>query len=297
MILSESLEFTGERFTPECVREIWYEHFHRYAFALDRVRGKKVLDAACGEGYGSALLAAAAASVTGVDLSREAIEHASRRYQAPNLEFRQSDCLQLPFGDGEFECVVSFETLEHLEDHDGLVSEFRRVLAPDGFLLISTPDKAVYTDRLENRNEFHLRELYRAEFESLLSAYFPACRLWGQKLQFQSAIWSLEEGQGVVVRHEAEGSISSSGRPGHDPVYFIAACAAEPGCLPAVGAGLDLFDDAAESVYEHYYHEIRKNMSAGELLIEKEKLISQLKEKLAAKQTPEPWWRRLFKGP
>ena len=293
--MSESLEFTGERFTPECVREIRYEHFHRYAFAFDLVEGKKVLDAACGEGYGSALLAATAASVTGVDLSQDAVEHARRRYQAPNLEFRQSDCLALPFDDSEFECIVSFETLEHLEDHEGLLTEFRRVLAPGGFLLISTPDKAVYTDRLKNRNEFHVRELYRAEFESLLAAHFPVYRLWGQKLQFQSAIWSLEAAQGVVVRHEDEGRVSSASRPEHDPVYFIAACAADMGCLPESGAGLDLFDDAAESVYQHYYYEIRKNMSAGELLIEKDNLISQLEEKLAAVETRKPWWRRLFK--
>ena len=221
---------------------------------------------------------------------------ARRRYRASNLEFKQSNCLSLPFDDGEFECIVSFETLEHLEDHHGLLTEFRRVLAPGGFLMISTPDKAVYTDRLENRNEFHLRELYRAEFESLLAAHFPAYRLWGQKLQFQSAIWSLTGGQGVVVRHEAEGQISSADRPEHDPVYFIAACAADTACLPEGGAGLDLFDDAAESVYQHYYHEIRKNMSAGELLIEKDHLINQLKDKIAAVEKRRPWWRRLFAG-
>ena len=66
--MSEKLEFTGERFTPECVREIWYEHFHRYVFAREMVRGKRVLDAACGEGYGSALLASAASSVEGLSL-------------------------------------------------------------------------------------------------------------------------------------------------------------------------------------------------------------------------------------
>ncbi len=63
--MSKPLEFTGERFTPECVREIWYEHYHRYVFAHGLVTGRKVLDAACGEGYGSALLATEASSVTG----------------------------------------------------------------------------------------------------------------------------------------------------------------------------------------------------------------------------------------
>jgi 2-polyprenyl-3-methyl-5-hydroxy-6-metoxy-1,4-benzoquinol methylase len=152
--LTKPLEFTGERFTPECVREIWYEHFHRYVFASEWVGGLKVLDAACGEGYGSALLATVAASVTGVDVSPQAIEHARSRYSGNSLEYRVADCLDLPFDDGTFDCVVSFETLEHLEAHDGLMKEFRRVLKPKGFLIISSPDKAVYTDRQKNENEF-----------------------------------------------------------------------------------------------------------------------------------------------
>src|SRR5690625_2368849 len=69
---SSALEFNGERFTPECVREMAYEHWHRYAWAAQVVAGKSVLDAACGEGYGSNLLAARARSVTGLDISEPA---------------------------------------------------------------------------------------------------------------------------------------------------------------------------------------------------------------------------------
>jgi len=94
--MSKNLEFTGERFTPECVREIWYEHVHRYAFARDLVAGLNVLDAACGEGYGSALLSTKAAHVTGVDISAQAIEHASACYPSDSLTFRVSDCLSRP---------------------------------------------------------------------------------------------------------------------------------------------------------------------------------------------------------
>jgi len=294
MSLSNSLEFTGERFTPECVREIWYEHFHRYVFARALVKGRRVLDAACGEGYGANLLAAAAGSVTGVDISDQAIEHARARYPAENLEFRVADCLQLPFDEGTFDCIVSFETLEHLEDHRGLLSEFRRVLAPEGFLLLSTPDKAVYTDQQQNRNEFHVRELYRAEFESLLASFFPAWRLWGQKLLFQSAIWSLEAGSGVAFLQEHEGELSETSSPRHDAVYFLALCAADPDSFPEIEKDLSLFDDAAESVYEHYYHEIRKNMAAGELLAEKERELAAMKAQAARPQPGLSWWRRLL---
>jgi SAM-dependent methyltransferase len=292
--LSKSLEFTGERFTPECVREIWYEHFHRYVFAKQLVSGLDVLDAACGEGYGSALLADSAKAVTGVDVSRAAIEHAQQRYIADNLEFQAADCLDLPFRDDQFDCIVSFETLEHLEDQEGLMKEFRRVLKPQGFLLVSSPDKKVYTDRQKNQNEFHVRELYRDELERLLGAYFPASRLWGQKLLFQSAIWSLDETPGVSFHQEKDGQLAASAAPCHDPVYFIAICAAAEECLPAVGEGLSLFDDAGESVYEHYYHEIRKNMAAGTLLADKERELAELRAAVQKTRAGASWWSRLL---
>ena len=290
--MSDPLEFTGERFTPECVREIRYEHFHRYAFAREFIRGKTVLDAACGEGYGSAILARAAASVTGVDLSAEAVQHAKTHYPSENLEFRAADCTSLPFDDDSFDCIVSFETLEHLEKQEELLAEFRRLLRADGFLLISSPDKAVYTDALGNRNEFHVRELYRREFETLLGRYFPSCRLFGQKLLFQSAIWSLEEASGRVHLQERGGDISASGTPQHDAVYLLAFCAASEAVLPAPGPGLSLFDDAAESVYEHYNHEIRKNMAAGGILQERDREISELKSALEKRRGG--WLSRLL---
>jgi len=291
--LSDSLEFTGERFTPECVREIRYEHVHRYAFARQFVAGLDVLDAACGEGYGSALLAGRAASVTGVDLSAEAVAHARERYRADNLAFQEADCTDLPFEDACFDCVVSFETLEHLRGQEALLAGFVRVLRPGGFLLVSTPDRVVYTDRLGNDNPFHVAELDRAEFEALLARYFPARRYWGHKLMFHSAIWPLDAAAGAatVLQQEREGRIEDSPRPQHDPVYLLAFCAKSEEALPDAAAGLSLFDDAEESVYAHYYHEIRKNMAAGGLLAERDQEIRRLEAEL--ERARRPWWRRL----
>ncbi len=298
--MSKPMEFTGERFTPECVREIWYEHFHRYVMAGELVSGKRVLDAACGEGYGSAHLARTAKTVIGVDLSNEVISHASERYQADNLDFQLADVCNLPFEDGQFECIVSFETLEHLEDQSGLLQEFRRVLEPGGFLIISSPDKAVYTDRHQNKNEFHVRELYRDELESLLAEQFPACRLLRQKLVFHSAIWSEEANPSVAFQQSKNDRISSLASPGHDPMYYIAICAANKASLPELGQGLWLFDDAEESVYEHYHHEIRKNMSAGELLASLERQLEELKvsrgDSSSGPQRPGRWWQSLFRS-
>lgn len=290
--MSEPLEFNGERFTPECVREIRYEHIHRYAFARGLVEGLEVLDAACGEGYGSAILSQAAAAVTGVDLSEAAIEHAGRRYEASGLEFKQANCLDLPFEDDSFDCVVSFETLEHLEGHDELLAGFRRVLRPNGFLLISTPDKAVYRDKMGNRNEFHVSELYRKEFEELLARHFPAVRLWGQKLAFHSTLWSLEGGEGTVFHREDGESCHDSSRPPQDAVYLLALCAASEGGLPETSA-LSLFDDAEESIYEHYHGEIRRNMAAGNVIAQKDREIMELRKALEEK-SPVSWWRRFL---
>ncbi len=224
--MAEKLEFSGERFTPECEREIWYEHIHRYAFAALWCKNARVLDAACGEGYGSALLARNAASVTGVDISPEAVLHASQRYSGQDrLDFRVADCTGLPFDSDQFDIVVSFETLEHLRQQGAMISEFRRVLCPGGFLILSSPDKAVYSEQRGFANEYHVRELYREELEKLITGEFPVHRLLGQKLMFHSAIWSLEDINRVKLQSSDSKGEINAGRIGHAPMYFIALCA------------------------------------------------------------------------
>jgi len=173
-----ALEFTGERFTPECVREIWYEHWHRYLFARRIVAGKRVLDAACGEGYGSALLAASADSVLGVDIAESAVAHARQRYgQHANLRFEQGDCTALSCGDAQFDLIVSFETLEHVAAQQELIAGFARALAPGGLLIVSSPDKRTYSEKSGFRNEFHVRELYREELLELSGSGCPVIQM------------------------------------------------------------------------------------------------------------------------
>ncbi len=294
------LEFTGERFTPECVREIFYEHWHRYAWAQTAVTGLAVLDAACGEGYGSSLLATTAASVDGIDLSADAIEHARTRYARPGLRFTQGDCLQLPFEDAQFDAVVSFETLEHLADQDRLLAEFRRVLRPSGFLLLSSPDRRTYRDLTGYDNPFHVRELYRDQLEALLARHFPAYRLYGQKLQFHSAVWALDnEDQGhELLVSDADGRITRADRPLAAPLYFLAAAAARADELPHSPL-LSLFGDQAETVYAHYHQEIRKHIRAGQLLAERDREIERLKADRSVQLPRIGWWHRLrslFRG-
>jgi protein-L-isoaspartate O-methyltransferase len=289
----DNLEFTGERFTPECEREIWYEHLHRYALAARLCRGANVLDAACGEGYGSSLLAQDAASVIGVDVDEQTVQHAGVRYSnQDNLEFRTADCTQLPFNDDHFDVIISFETLEHLSAQEALISEFHRVLKPEGFLMLSSPDKAEYSEKQGNQNEFHIKELYREELVGVISVKFPVCHLFGQKLMFHSAIWDLQGvGDVDLQTFTSEGNVSN-GKILHSPTYFIALCAASEEYLPDLSGSLSLFDDIEESVYTHYHHEIRKNMAAGGALAELDAQVNALKAELQRRQPS--WWQRLL---
>ncbi|MET0230156.1 MAG: class I SAM-dependent methyltransferase [Rhodanobacteraceae bacterium] len=298
-----ALPFTGERFTPECVREIWYEHWHRYAFARRLVAGKRVLDCACGEGYGSALLSDVAAEVVGVDVDDVSIAHARERYGArANLHYEKADATALDFADARFDVVVCFETLEHVEKQAEMLAGFARVLSEDGILVISSPDKHQYSEVAGFRNEFHVRELYRDELVELLTPHFPSVRLYGQKLVFSSAIVALDGQPGAVEAWTADREARSiAPRLDISPMYFIALCAKR--ALPERSAALSLFGDREESVYTHYNHEVRKNIDGGHRIAELEAELAQLRGEASAStditettDTTAPrkraWWRR-----
>ncbi|HSX58675.1 MAG TPA: class I SAM-dependent methyltransferase [Tahibacter sp.] len=301
MSAGTALEFTGERFTPECVREIWYEHWHRYALVRAWAGGKRVLDAACGEGYGSALLAQVAGSVLGLDVDPAAVAHARARYaDTANLHFDEADATRLSLPAGGFDLVVSFETLEHVEAQDALLDGLCHALADDGLLVISSPDKATYSDAAGFRNEYHVRELYRDEFEALLRRRFGHVRLYAQRLLFQSAIWTIDppslDAPGQYATAGDDGSVESG--LGYAPMYYIAVCSRNP--LPDLPAA-SWFGDRDESLYRHYNHEIRKNMAAGARIAELEAQLEAALQreraaadalKRAAEAVRRPWWRR-----
>ena len=102
------MDFTGERYVPEMEGQIKYEHLHRYALCLKLVAGKAVLDIASGEGYGAALLATVAKSVTGVDIDASSVDHANHLYYKPNLTFLVGSCEKVPLSDNSFDVVTSF---------------------------------------------------------------------------------------------------------------------------------------------------------------------------------------------
>ena len=164
------LEFTGERCTTLVEGEVLHEHLHRYFFALQFCQGKDVLDIASGEGYGAALLASIAATVTGVDVAPEAVRHATENYVASNLTFLRGVATNVPVEDSAADVVVSFETLEHMSEQEQFLREIKRVLRPGGVLVMSTPDREFFATWLPN--PFHLKELNRASFRQLIDGYF-----------------------------------------------------------------------------------------------------------------------------
>jgi SAM-dependent methyltransferase/GT2 family glycosyltransferase len=169
---ASALEFSGERFTSAVEGEVRHEHYHRYLFSLQFCAGQSVLDIASGEGYGSALIASVARQVTGVDISPQAVDHANRNYGSRNLSFRVGDVCAIPAADASFDVVVSFETIEHVTSHVEFLEEIRRVLKPGGILLMSSPNKDVYSAAGEAANPFHLKELNAQEFQDLLISHF-----------------------------------------------------------------------------------------------------------------------------
>ena len=176
-----------ERMVPEEAHaRIFWEHVERYRFAKDFVRGQRVLDIACGEGYGAAALARAGArSVVGIDVSPDVCDHARRRY---GLDARAGDAQAIPLPDRSIDRVVSFETIEHVDDPAVFVRECARVLVPEGMLIVSSPNRPVYNSE-GRQNPFHRLEFDEREFLEVLRTEVRVVRLYSQ-FPRSAAWWS-----------------------------------------------------------------------------------------------------------
>jgi SAM-dependent methyltransferase len=249
------MEFTGERFIPGTRGEIWIEHWHRYHFAARWARGREVLDVACGEGYGAALLASRGAKrVTGVDLAPAAIAHARKAYgNLANVQFVEASCTQMPLRDASFDLVVSFETLEHIAAQREFVDEVARVLKPDGVFLLSCPNKLEYSDKRRFQNEFHVKELYREELGSLLSSGFPALQWYGQRPSFFSVIApeGARDASGELREVSEQDPARADPVLAH-PLYFLLAASRSQASLEALPPLLSVLSDRDDWVHQDY---------------------------------------------
>jgi 2-polyprenyl-3-methyl-5-hydroxy-6-metoxy-1,4-benzoquinol methylase len=181
------LSHSGERFTIGHSIETEIEHYHRYFVARSFCRGKDVLDIASGEGYGSAILAQVASSVVGVDICEEAVNHAQKAHTRLNLKYLVGDVRKIPIADHSVDVAVSFETLEHFYEHDLFMLEIKRVLRPDGCMIISTPDSDIYSAVGILPNPYHVNELTKVKFEVLCKKYFKYLNLFHQRTLVGSA--------------------------------------------------------------------------------------------------------------
>ena len=192
------LELTGERTLPDVPAEnYWYRrHLAVYEWIGARVAGKRVVDMACGEGYGSEVLWRSAGSVVGVDANPEAHEHARLRYVRQGLTFERG-LIETFGGRGEFDAVVFLQTIEHVNDPIAVLEHFRRLLAPGGVAYVSTPNLLTLAPpgALKSDNPWHLKEYRAEEFEALCRSVFGEVELLGlhhaRKLRLHAAALKL----------------------------------------------------------------------------------------------------------
>jgi SAM-dependent methyltransferase len=218
-------EFTGERVIPGKVDpDLWNEHFARYAFAARLARQKRVLDIASGSGYGSAELSNVARSVVGVDLAEDAVSLARCSYSRPNLSFQTASAEALPFPDASFDLIVAFEVIEHLHNWRRLLEEARRLLAPGGQFIVSTPNRLYYeeTRRESGPNPYHVHEFDFDEFRSELANCFPHVALFLQNHTDVIVFQPVDHDAATEVRAETAPATPT------DSHFFVAVCALSP---------------------------------------------------------------------
>ena len=177
------MKFFHER-TTVCETNTKYKlMFSGYCWSTGQIKNIsecRILDAACGTGYGSYYLSERAKEVIGIDNSPKAIAFCRKKYNRKNLTFMQMNCIDLKFNDGYFDAVVTLDTIEHVSDDRRFLSEIRRVLKNNGICIISTPNSPKHNQKPDNT--YHLREYSKDSLDGLISDYFRNVTYYGRKL-------------------------------------------------------------------------------------------------------------------
>jgi SAM-dependent methyltransferase len=206
------VQLTGERTVPGIWHEnYWFQrHLAAYLAALNLTRGRRVLEAGCGEGYGAALIRDDDAEVVAIDLDADAAQHVSQEYRLPSV---RGNLVHLPFADASFDTVVSLQTVEHLWDQPALVAECARVLVPHGLLLLSTPNRLTFSpDWVPGTpplNPFHARELDARELLGLTADWFDAVELLAVRHGPRIVAYEQEHGDVVAAQLATDPSLWS----------------------------------------------------------------------------------------
>jgi len=250
--------------------------------------GRRVLDAGCGTGYGSARLAQDALSVTALDIAPDAILYAREHYGASGVQYLEGSCCAMPVADAAFDLVVSFEVIEHLTAWQTFLTECRRVLAPGGLLVVSTPNRDTYTEarRLSGPNPFHTHEFAFEEFASALQALFPQVDLYLQNhvegIGFQPAS---PNGRNQPELQQA--GLSGDPREAH---FFLAVCSSSPYPPPPP---LVYVPTTANVLRERERHIGKLEIDVNGLREEKRKLVEMFRAQEASLQEANRWSRNL----
>lgn len=276
------LEWTGERYVPQIRGSIALEHLHRYAYACEYVKGRVVLDIASGEGYGSEMLSRTAEHVYGVDIDHLSIAHSIRKYNSEKLTFREGSCIEIPLEDASVDVVVSFETIEHIIDHDKMMLEIKRIMRPGGILIMSSPERHEYSEVHKQQNPFHLKELNHDEFISLLKKHFNHTSCMGQRVIHGSALVEIGKSSGVTKTYQFDqlpNKVDATcGLP--RPIYLIGICSDVPITIAAGGL---CEQNINESDAIRNFQQALADKDA--LIAEKDREIRELKDSITGKKS------------
>jgi SAM-dependent methyltransferase len=244
-----------ERFDPEQMggRLLEAEHLARYRWAATLVEGKRVLDAGCGTGYGAELLAReGAAAVVGVDIDEQAFDRTQA--VAGAVTFRKADLRELPADLGDFDVVVCFEVLEHIDDPTTALDRLAGVLRPDGVLVVSSPNKDVYPPG----NPYHKHEFRPDELRDALAARFAHVRLVRQHDWLGVGIFEDEDFARLDALPTAVAK-AVAGKPGEE-LYTVGLAASSP--LPPTPPFVMLTETADLKWWQELLQSLRSELEA-----------------------------------
>jgi O-antigen biosynthesis protein len=288
--LAGAVDGVAQRFVPEEMHGqiIEAEHLSRYHWAAALVSGKRVLDAGCGTAYGSAILAAAnAREVVGVDVAGDVLRAVSPR-MPEGVELREADVTNLPFDAGKFDVVVCFEVIEHVDDATAVLNELVRVLAEDGVLAISSPNRGVYTPG----NPHHRYEFTPEEFEETLRRRFANVRLYRQADWIASAVFDDElhgfEGESPLRQLKVRKAVAAEAG---DELYTLAVAAnavlPDPPVSAVLGSAAEIkaVAEASESLERDRQELTRRTALAEDAAADARRELDPLRNRLLALET------------
>jgi ubiquinone/menaquinone biosynthesis C-methylase UbiE len=291
-VKDKSIKDTGERMVPAYHRGhvVYGEHIVRYQAALPIVKDKVILDIASGSGYGTALLGEAASKAYGVDVDKDAIRYAKKNYSSKKVEFLEGDGQAIPLEDSSVDVVVTFETIEHIEDYESFMDEVARVLKKDGLLILSTPNDKEFPES----NHFHIHEFEMNELESLAKKHFKNIKSYYQGTWVYSALFD-EKG----LSKDWEGAVHTMQTAPIEPdkcIYFYLLCSNRKITENASSLGA-IAEHFSERKRQEYELSVKKHMDDQAAIIkhlentarDSGNKVEELQNELKAIHNSKPW--------